>query len=896
MMRALALLVLIVAAACTELPEVGAGVCGNGILEANEDCDNPSETCDQCEILCSDNACGKAGYQCGADDVCHAPSGVFETDPRSELPFPVLGFRISDVDFDGYGDVVGLNATALNMRYGDPTGTLPDSYNVVTPSLQGFPALSHLADAEVDDVVLPTADGLVAYTGAFGIPSPRQFPLGGSDSGAAANGPNPYDAVYLHKTIALFGPSSDPAPKLRFSVMTLSSFGPLFEAEITSLCGTTADAVLADWAQHEAVSYQTADATFIAFTYTNTCLLRVRKMPPGSEIARTDPRCPALPGVPLGIQPKCDYEVTSITGASFPRFAKAAVLADLNGDGCPSVISQDDGVGALHEYMGVGDVDSCTISTTPNDLSIREPGSVVIGTVPLVPSVTGLTRDALVTTFGIHAFSTSDDSDARLYTSDRPVLRASVGDVDADGGLDVVLSTFLPNLDIARRVYTQGAFLLVRTPTVGAVEQTVIADFDGDLRDDLGYVENLGSAQRLSIAYGTAAGLAPGIAADAFSQVEFMSPMQVPDSTDPMMLVDDLIVIDITGSGADRHPEITVLHGSPSRTMLSFYGPPVAVPGTSFRAVLAGDFVDGNVGSLGIDSTPYADLVAFQTGLLLDGPTDSTPETVLWLIPGLPNARLGEAVFPATMIRPPTTDQIDTCAAGPKAFCLDFAVFNRWHATPEHDVLLAVDRSPTGAARLLRIDPASIATNTFDAASAITTDLFPAGGRAFDLEVFDIDRDGVPELITSFQPTTLQVDGHVAICPMKQDGTVAGACVDVATDVLMDPSLECVDGVRGNVLPWCTSQGDQLVVLCRKRTGLDITSYVIPLSGAGGVYTGSLADAVVAVPRKLQIMQLADVTGDSVDDLVALDATGGITSLEVYPQLTTREKAVCVGQ
>jgi hypothetical protein len=120
--------------------------------------------------------------------------------------------------------------------------------------------------------------------------------------------------------------------------------------------------------------------------------------------------------------------------------------------------------------------------------------------------------------------------------------------------------------------------------------------------------------------------------------------------------------------------------------------------------------------------------------------------------------------------------------------------------------------------------------------------------------------------------------------------------IDVATDVLMDPTLECVDGVRGDVQPWCESRGEQLVVLCHKRTGLDVTSYVIPIAGAGGIYTGAVSSSVVTVPRKLQLMQLADVTGDEVDDLVTLDGTAGISSLQVYPQLTTREKAVCVGQ
>lgn len=897
-MRALALLVVLTA--CTELPEVGRGVCGNGILEANEDCDNPSGTCMQCALLCEANTCSKSGFACGVDDVCHAPSGVFANEPRSELPFPVLGFRISDVDADGYGDVVGLNATTLNTRYGDPTGTLPESYNVITPQVLGFPAVTHLVSSTIDDVVMPTADGLVAYTGAFGVPSPRQFPLGSSDAGMASNSPEPYDAVSIDQTIALFGPTTDTVPNLMFSVMTLTSFGPFFEAQFTSLCGTTAAANRASWRDHEIARYQSGDRTYVAFTYTNTCVLQIRKVGPGASIPRGTATCPSFDDVPPGfVQPDCDYEVLSITNATFPKLTKPPVLADLDGDGCPSVISQDNGVTDLREYTGTTDVDTgqCAIAMSSTPLAILEPGSQVIGTVPLLPPVAGLSHDALVTTFGIHAFAIADDAPARLYTSDRPMLRAELGDLDNDGGTDVVLTTALPNLDIARRVTSTGAFLLVRTPTIGAVEQTVIADFDGDERDDLAYVENLGTAQRLSIAYGTGAGLAPGIAADAFSRVEFMSRMQVPDSTDPMLLVDDLFVIDLSQNGTVVRPEITVLHGSPSRTMLSFYGPPVTIPGTAFRATAGGDFIDGPVGAFGVDSTPHSDLIAFQTGLRLDGPSDITPETALWLIPGLPGARLGEAVFPAALGQPPTTDQIDTCALGLKAFCLDFSVFNVWHATPDHDVVLGVDRSPTGEARLLRLDPAEIASGTFDPAQAIVKNLFPAGGKAYDLEVIDVDHDGAPELVTSFSATAGLTDGHVAICPMNQNGTVAGACVDVATDVLLDPTLECVDGVPGDVLAWCEAPASrQLVVLCRKRIGTDVISYVVPISGTGGVFTGSLERSIVTVPRKLDIIQLADVTGDNVDDLVTLDGTGGITSLQVYPQHTTREKAVCVGQ
>lgn len=892
---------------CSELPDINAGLCGNGILEAGEDCDSPGDDCVQCGLVCADDgACSKDGFTCGVDDFCHAPSGEFEPDPSSEVPFPSLGFRVTDVDFDGYGDVVGLNTTALNVRYGDSMGALPDSYNVATPQLMGFPAVGHLEDRHVDDVILPTTDGLVAYTGAFGVPSPRQFPLGGA-SDVSGDRPTPYDAVHVDQTIALFGPSFGPNPKLSFGVMAITSFGPVFEAEITDLCGTEAPASELMWRQHELVHYEVGDTTYVAFTYTNTCVLRVRRMPAGFEIPRGDPRCPYLSQFPQSIQDDCAYEVTSVTDPAFVSLAKQPAFADLDGDGCPSLMSNDGGLSGLLEYVGVDVSGTCTITTSNTQTRPIAAQGRVIGSVPL--GLSGYTSDALVTTFGIYAFNGT--APEQLYTSDRPMERAEIGDLDDDGSLDVLLtSSLLPNFDVARRVPGTPAFLLVRTPTVGAVEQTVVADFDGDLRDDLAYVENLGTAERLSIAYGTANGLAPGIQADAFTKVEFMSAMQVIDSGDPIGIVDDLIVIDLNMDSGTIHAEITVLHGSSQRTMLSFYGPPVPIAGTAFRAVVSGDFVDGDIAVTGggsVTTTGHDDLLAFQTGIQVGPGAD---QTAIWLVPGLANAKLGQALN-STGDAPdqtvlPLTSQVDTCAGGLRDFCLDFAVFTVWNATisddptVDHQIVFAVDyRGPTTAPHLLRLDPALVTPTAALPPGSIIEGAFAAGGKIYDLEVVDVDHDGAPELVASFGASTPRgSDGHVAICPMTPAGELAGSCVDVAADVLNDPSLECVDGVRGTVRSWCDPNPSRLVVVCRRhgQTDRDVMSFVVPLDGAAGAYTGSLDDALISVPRRIDVLQVSDVTGDQLDDLVTLDGTQGIASLQIYPQRSTRDEKVCVGR
>ncbi|HEV7558784.1 MAG TPA: hypothetical protein VGO00_25105, partial [Kofleriaceae bacterium] len=92
-------------AGCTDVPNIGDGVCGNGVVEptSGEDCDRPDAVCTStCHFACDpsadcsqlgiDGTCCPDGFSCGANHECRAPSGTFDATDIA-APFDVQAFR-----------------------------------------------------------------------------------------------------------------------------------------------------------------------------------------------------------------------------------------------------------------------------------------------------------------------------------------------------------------------------------------------------------------------------------------------------------------------------------------------------------------------------------------------------------------------------------------------------------------------------------------------------------------------------------------------------------------------------------------------------------------------------------------------------------------------------------
>jgi hypothetical protein len=166
MTRALVLALCI--AGCADLPAFDQK-CGNGVIDEDEDCDSVTG-CSQCRVTCpsgTDMECMTlpGEYHCGADDICHAPSGVFVQPAKPSFSFVVGQGAVADLDGDRIGDVVGFSDITIDARFGDLDGTLATRATTLLPYSNATIAFRTFDAARgATDILVPTPDGIAAYT------------------------------------------------------------------------------------------------------------------------------------------------------------------------------------------------------------------------------------------------------------------------------------------------------------------------------------------------------------------------------------------------------------------------------------------------------------------------------------------------------------------------------------------------------------------------------------------------------------------------------------------------------------------------------------------------------------------------------------------------------------
>jgi hypothetical protein len=865
-------------AGCTDFAAIDRGVCGNGLLESGEDCDSSDPTCVRCAVTCStERDCPSTDYTCGVDGLCHAPGGGL-AQPRTAGSFQATELHITDVDHDGLGDALGTSRTSIVIRHGDATGQLGTVDSLVTPTQTGPAAFGDLDNDGSLDLALTTADGLVSYASPYGELAPIAVNGALVDK---ANGMTLDVRAFFHVAplvIAAFivDPATDNLAIVAMDGSQGASNTPVFIAPCLARLGVIKASTF-DKASLDVYNIKNDNAdqfdTLVSFVSGSgasrrACILSVHRAAPAFF--------QAFPAI----------SVTDVTPTSFGVPMKKPIVADLENDTdvCPGIIRSDAGINALAYFDGsrTGKDQPCTLTSTVTALPPLNapPTATLVGSAPIIPAVALVAGDGLITNEGVYPYLPAGipifsptAQFANVYRTTRTIERVGHGDFDGDGNVDAVLAASdEQDLDVLFRVPDEAGFNLVRVDTTSEVTSITVGDFDGNRIADIAYTEDLGDHQRLLVAYGTPDRPTPPVSVDVFAAVADVTKIGFPDSVDYLGLADDLVVLQ--PSPVQSEPErVAILHGSPQRTMLSYFDPRAENQraDSRFRGSVIGHFVTTG------GTTEYADLLAVAPPT--PSAASSSSNAHAYRVPNTANG-LDATASPGAVV-----DGLVDCSLGSTGkLCLDRARYVTYSTAANHDIVIGVDRNNAAVS----VDPWAMpptVTVLDKLTAAVHADIVIQ-----TLDAADVDGDGTLELVAAFAPSTADGKGALLVCKMASG--IATSCDDLVPAILSaaaqsGPAADaCFDATPARISYRDSSSKDpdasvDLVVACRG----DGTS-LFRVSHDGVVER--LATTTVPV----RAIRAGDVTGDKVDDVLLLEGDAA-TSLIVYPQCTSREATAC---
>jgi hypothetical protein len=162
---------LIAGTGCAKLPGVTGNECGNGVVEGpREDCDGfapagmscrAKGSVGECHLDCRPHADGTpsrcpAGWGCDLEGLCRTPTGEFEP-PAQVRAAGAWTLMAGDFDGDGRADVIGrepldvLGRSKIRIHYLDAQGGLGETR--AFPKLVGLPNIVDISGDRRDDLV-----------------------------------------------------------------------------------------------------------------------------------------------------------------------------------------------------------------------------------------------------------------------------------------------------------------------------------------------------------------------------------------------------------------------------------------------------------------------------------------------------------------------------------------------------------------------------------------------------------------------------------------------------------------------------------------------------------------------------------------------------------------------
>lgn len=869
-MHRLAFAMAVIACGCTSFDSIDRGVCGNGLIEAAEDCDSNDSSCVRCAVVCSTSSdCPTTDYACGVDGLCHAPGGSLGA-AMPAGPFQINDLAITDIDRDRIGDVVGVSKTSIAVRYGEPTARLSRTDSLVTPSQLGDAAFGDLDDDGTIDLTIATPDGMVAYGSRYGAIAP--IPVGAEQVETGGQVIDIRHAFHIGRlTLGAF--LADANGMVLLAVLDFAGT-PVFQAPCAARLGAISVASFSS----AALDVYTVGPNDIVISLLTTaaprrlCVIALHK--------------PAF----------ANWTLADITPANVGTLARAPVLADLEDDPdkCPGLINNDAGAPGLRYWDGSMAAGGCTVQAVVSPIgtalpAIQKPASTIaVGRIPLAPGFLNWSSDLLVMSDGIYAHTPGGFG--VLYDSQRRLSDATHGDLDGDGMIDgVLIAETEDDIEVFYRrpnaiVAFFPGFVVLRLDTASRVVSTELGDYDGNGRTDIAMIEQLTDHQRLSVAYGTTDLLLPPRRISAFSTVLSMTSIGFADTDDAAGVTDDLVVLQPPPTG-NVAPSVTILAGSVLRTMTPYFDPrddddpdmngPLLsdLKRTQIRSVMVGRFVQ-------------ADRHREPIALAIDARDNPLQAPQLWRTLGTPNGPDSKKTLGVS-----TTGFADCVAGVGSGLCARDATFLAWPISATRDTVIAVDRS--APVQAVAFDPGATGAVAATPITAITSKL-PAGTVVRSMHPADLDGDGTLELVVS-AVSRLPGGTASAILVCQVTAGVPTSCEDVvpaviaATQGTEQVATACLDAAPARIAFRDSMSGtadtQDLVVVCRDDG-----------SSLYRVHRGDVGLEVSVLTRtqtKIGAIRVGDVTGDGLDDVVAIEGDSGAQSLVVFAQCSSRNLAAC---
>lgn len=825
--------------ACADLPDVTVGICGNGVIEAGEDCEASTVAADGtvtelCGDVEGDNACFfawseevacPAGYGEGADGRCRQATGKF--DPGGTLRLVVDDLEIGDVDGDLFDDVITASGTSVQVSFGSTQADLSSSVvTQVSTSGSGLEVGDLDADG-FDDVLIATAPGVQTFLGAddraldpfsypqFGFEPAASFLLGFSVDVDQANVQQEVLTIWDD---SIGFPVVVGAPP---SVVALPAAPDPTEPAAPQLIAPG----IARLSQSRTVANDVDPTLEVAVGYANQATISLYAASAGPVMASTG---------------------TTLSTGQLMRSGTALLFGYFDGDGCPDLLVN---VGPVNSKLivlrGTPAALDCTGALqAPIDL-LNLPDNNL--RVLAVQDFDGDGVSDLVTTRGVYRLAgTGPWTMTPVSTVTEPYVDAVIVDINGDGRLDVAaFHESLPDVDVLVNASTLNSPVFNRfvVPTGDAVLRLASGDFDGDLTDDIAIVErdSQSSALTVSVSFGQFHGPPSArVVMDRFpAMAGFLSASVVGSSGEPDA-ADDLIIAEDAGARVD----VTTLFGSGARAMtapliltdkatgLPTLEQPVAVVLGRFAASEALDLF--TVG-FGFDDAAHAYLHEGdgEGGLTID-------EFQPW-----PRSfESQDAVWAAADV---DGDGVQEIAAA-----------------EQHS-----QRNFTGPT------PIALFTPNADAVEDPVLDEVSGVLGAHAISFADLDNDTDLDLLIAFDAQQVDFDQATVYVGWNRDG-------EIATPEVLAGSEGCIDAVP---LQLDSDAPPELIALCRTAA---LATVAFDLRRFDAVEPETLVATTEPLARvsgaRTTRLRVGDIDGDGLDDLIVSTRGGEAADVSIFLQ------------